>query len=125
EEEEEEEEWDGSPKKKKINIAKKKEKTDLSGGPKREMECPVCKKFRSSKVGTMITHLREVHGTTPIEVGIMFLCDCSYKSASNSHFLYSQCDIRNFKIIHEKKVGVKCVQCESLMSSIYAYTGHL
>ncbi|GMT31735.1 hypothetical protein PFISCL1PPCAC_23032, partial [Pristionchus fissidentatus] len=115
---------------KKRKMVKKKEATVVSSGSKRIMECPKCKNFRSKCVTKHEAHLKSVHEITPADVHlifhlcIMFLCDCGHKSASNTHYK-SQCGLRNFKIIHEKKFRVKCIQCESRLSTTSGYTQHL
>ncbi|GMT30473.1 hypothetical protein PFISCL1PPCAC_21770, partial [Pristionchus fissidentatus] len=112
EEKEKGEEKEKEPPAKKRNIGKSERRSRISNGPTREMECPKCTNYRFTSVVTIIQHLKYFHGTTPSDAGLMFLCDCGHKSASNAH-LNSQCKFLNFTIIHEKKEGVKCILCEN------------
>ncbi|GMT29768.1 hypothetical protein PFISCL1PPCAC_21065, partial [Pristionchus fissidentatus] len=135
---------------KKIKIVKKKTKIPVSSGPKREMECPECKKYRSTHVEAMVAHLRKIHGTvpsaihqtasasalerhlkvihgiTPSDIGLMFLCDCGNKSLSSAHVRTNKCKLLNFKIVHGKKYsGEKCIMCEKHSTTLSGFTCHL
>ncbi|GMT29770.1 hypothetical protein PFISCL1PPCAC_21067, partial [Pristionchus fissidentatus] len=124
EREKEEEEENNEPPAKKRKIGKKEQKSVVSNGPKREMQCPKCTKYRSASVGALVCHLRQIHGITPSDAGIIFKCGCGNESASHSH-VSRKCTILNFTIIHEKTVGAKCILCESRPSTLYGYGKHL
>ncbi|GMT30454.1 hypothetical protein PFISCL1PPCAC_21751, partial [Pristionchus fissidentatus] len=123
--EKEEEKEEDEPPAKKINIAKKEQKPLVSRGPKREMECPKCMNYRSTSVEGFQKHFKSVHGITPFQAGIMFLCDCGIKSSSPSHLVTSKCTILNFTLIQEKRGGVKCILCESQPTTAGSYSSHL
>ncbi|GMT20271.1 hypothetical protein PFISCL1PPCAC_11568 [Pristionchus fissidentatus] len=50
------------------------------------LKCIKCEKFETCNVGSYITHLKQLHDTTPGQAGISFLCECGNKSRSNWHF---------------------------------------
>ncbi|GMT30493.1 hypothetical protein PFISCL1PPCAC_21790, partial [Pristionchus fissidentatus] len=120
--EEHEETEKGEEKEENEPVAKKR-KTQKKEG-KREMECPKCKNYRSTSVHAVMFHLRTAHRTTAFVAGFKFLCDCGYKSACAEHN-NSECKLLNFKIIREERAGVKCIMCESHLSTIGSYSGHL
>ncbi|GMT30500.1 hypothetical protein PFISCL1PPCAC_21797, partial [Pristionchus fissidentatus] len=96
---------------------------------KKEMECPLCtvdhkRKRRYTSVNALINHLRFNHRTTPAEAGIKFRCACGHTSACARHNS-SGCSVVNFTVIHEKKMGVKCILCKTMMTSLSSYTAHL
>ncbi|GMT29774.1 hypothetical protein PFISCL1PPCAC_21071 [Pristionchus fissidentatus] len=104
-------------------------KNSSSSYQKQEMQCPMCKNYQSRSVKAMYHHLRNTHGTTPSRIGIMFECDCGNKAPSDSHYI-RHCKLRNFKIIHEKRIEekrsvVKCILCESRLSAAMSYAEHL
>ncbi|GMT31733.1 hypothetical protein PFISCL1PPCAC_23031, partial [Pristionchus fissidentatus] len=62
--EEKRKEDDGPPTKKR-NITNNGQHT--VGGSKKEMQCPKCKKYRSSNVRALVTHLRDSHRITAVQ----------------------------------------------------------
>ncbi|GMT30481.1 hypothetical protein PFISCL1PPCAC_21778, partial [Pristionchus fissidentatus] len=103
---------ENEPVAKRRKIQKEEEESPISNGKRRYMECPKCTNYRSTSVMAILHHLRNVHGTTPSDIGIKFLCDCGHKSASHTHCITGKCNILNFTVIHERKIGEKCIFCE-------------
>ncbi|GMT30497.1 hypothetical protein PFISCL1PPCAC_21794, partial [Pristionchus fissidentatus] len=88
EEKEDDEETEKEDERENGPVAKKRMTQKKEG--KRDMECPKCTNYRSTSLRGLIGHLKRIHGMSPTEAGIKFVCDCGHKSASAEHSEFSQ-----------------------------------